>query len=280
MTNSYNNYPAWTNGNFCQVKDLSVSVFDLGLVYADATYDVMAFRNYQGIRVNEHIDRFLNSCKCLRIPIDYTHDQLMNVVAQVHGQTGWPDSIIWLSATRGVPTSGNPRDLLSCQPSVVCYAKPYYKFNGTNQATVCSADTAVRVPDICIDQTHKNFARIDLTRAQWEAIDRGFTTAIVFGTQGYLSEGPGFNVAIVKDNTVLAPRTNCLPGISMLLVEEACCNNNIKFLWADIDKPTVDQCDDMFLTTTVGNVVTVTNYNGRLLSMSSIQQRLIELINN
>jgi hypothetical protein len=66
----------------------------------------------------------------------------------------------------------------------------------------------------------------------------------------------------------------------MLLVKEACCNNNIKFLWADIDKSTVDQCDDMFLTTTVGNVVTVTNYNGRLLSMSSIQQRLIELINN
>jgi branched-chain amino acid aminotransferase len=136
------------------------------------------------------------------------------------------------------------------------------------------------VPDSTVNQQHKNFVRADTTRAQWEAIDQGYTTALLLSTDDFLSEGPGFNAAIVKDNTVLAPRTNCLPGISMLLVEEACKKNNIKFVWADIDEETLTHCDDMFLTTTVGNVVTVTNYNGRDLTMSTIQKTIIDTINN
>lgn len=280
MKQAYHDCPAWHDGQLCQVQDLSVSVLDLGLIWADAAYDVMAFVNHAGVWIDQHVARFLSACDHYRIPIKYTHDQLVAVVTDTHARTGWSDSIIWLSATRGVPESGNPRDLTSCRTQVICYAKPYYQFNGNNQATVCSATTVTRVPDQCIDQAHKNFARVDLTRAQWEAIDRGFTTSIVFGTQGYLSEGPGFNVAIVQDHQVLAPGRNCLPGISMLMVQQACQELGIPFVWADLDRSQVDQCDDMFLTTTVGNLVTVTNYNGRQLAVSHIQQQLIKSINH
>lgn len=269
----YFDYPAWHNGRYCTVQDLKISVLDLGLIHSDATYDVMAFIDNTGLKIVEHIDRFVASCEYWRIPLDYTRQQLIDVVNDIHGRTGWPSSIVWLSVTRGIPQSGNPRDLVNCEPNVMCYAKPYQQFNGTGRATVCLAEQR-RVPDSGVNQLHKNFVWSDLTRAQWEAIDRGFDTAILLSTEGYVTEGPGFNVAIIKDNTVYAPHSNRLPGISMLLVEQTCNENNIKFVWADIDQNTLTTCDDMFLTTTVGNLVTVENYNGRELIPSDIQLEL------
>jgi branched-chain amino acid aminotransferase len=271
--NKYNEYPAWYNGNYCKVQDLNINILDLGLIHCDATYDVMAFIDHAGLKIEQHIDRFMNSCTYWRIKLDYSKQELINIVNTVHKLSNWPSSIIWISATRGIPESGNPRDLVNCNPNIMCYAKPYQQFNGTGRATVCLAEQT-RVPDSGVDQQYKNFVWSDLTRAQWEAIDRGYDTAVLLSTNGFLTEGPGFNVAIVKNNVVHAPRTNRLPGISMLLVEEICKKNNIEFCWSDIDVAMLNACDDMFLTTTVGNLVTVENYNGRELTPSQIQNKL------
>jgi len=269
----YFDYPAWHNGRYCTVRDLNINIMDLGLIHSDATYDVIAFINNQGLKLHEHLERFLTSCKYWRIDLPLSSNQLANIVTQVHQSTGWSDSIIWLSVTRGIPLSGNPRDLMSCDPNLMCYAKPYQQFNGTGKATVCLSQQR-RIPDSGIDQTYKNFVWSDLTRAQWEAIDRGYDTAVLLSTDGYVTEGPGFNVAVVVNGIVHAPRSNRLPGISMRLVEETCKKLGIDFQWSDIDVNMLDNLQDMFLTTTVGNLVTVENYNGRNLQPSDIQRKI------
>lgn len=269
----YFDYPAWHNGRFCTVKDLNISILDLGLIHCDATYDVMAFIDNTGLKIEQHVDRFVGSCDYWRIKLNYSRQELVDMIHKIHSMSGWDSSIVWISVTRGIPKSGNPRDLINCEPNVMCYAKPYQQFNGTGKATVCLSQQQ-RVADSGVNQNYKNFVWSDLTRAQWEAIDRGYDTAILLSTEGYLTEGPGFNVAIVKQDTVYAPRSNRLPGISMLLVEETCKELGINFVWSDIEKPMLDSCDDMFLTTTVGNLVTVENYNGRELTPSDVQRKL------
>lgn len=271
---SYLNSVAWHNGRWCQVRDLTVSILDLGLIHSDATYDVMAFVNNHGLKIDEHVKRFIISCNHWRIPITQTTDQLIDLVTETHQRTGWASSIIWLSATRGIPASGNPRDLVNCVPNLMCYSKPYQLFNGTNRARVCLSQQ-IRVPDLAIDQRHKNFVWSDLTRAQWEAIDRGYDTAVLLSTDGYLTEGPGFNVAIVQDERVRTPRSNRLPGISMRIIEELCNKNHIDFEYADITASDLESCNDMFLTTTIGNLVTVTEFEGRPLIQSQIQKQLL-----
>lgn len=269
-------YPAWWNGNDCQVADLRVSILDLGLIHSDATYDVVAIRNHDACELDQHLDRFIDSCKAWRLPLSYDRTQLSASIMSVHQRTGQKDSLIWTSATRGVPMHGNPRDLLSPRINVMIYAKPWQKFNGTNHATVMEARSVLRVPDVCINQTkNKNFAWYDLTMAQWEAIDNGFDTAVVFGVDGFLSEGPGFNIGIIKDGKILTPARNRLSGISMKKIQQICLDLDMPFIWKDLTRDEVDSCDDMFLSTTVGNIVTVTNYNGRPLETSPTQDALI-----
>jgi branched-chain amino acid aminotransferase len=272
------NNVAWQNGHWCQVKDISVSILDLGLVHADATYDVMSFINHQGFRLSDHIDRFLNSCAHSRISIDRTAAELLNLVTEAHQRSGLKNSIVWISATRGVPATGNTRDFLNCRTNLIVYVKPYQLFNGTNRVTVCVSQQ-LRIPDVYLDQRHKNFVWADLTRAQWEAIDRGFDTAVLLSSDGYLTEGPGFNVGIIENNQVLAPRKNCLGGVSMQHLADCCDQLGIKFAWSDIDQDQLLRCQDMFLTTTIGNIVSVTKFEDRVFDQSPIQKQLINYIN-
>jgi phosphate starvation-inducible protein PhoH len=51
--------------------------------------------------------------------------------------------------------------------------------------------------------------------------------------------------------------------------------HQIDFKYADITQQDLESCDDMFLTTTIGNLVTVTEFNERTLIPSDIQKKLI-----
>ena len=59
-----------------------------------------------------------------------------------------------------------------------------------------------RAPNAAIDQTVKNFNRMDLTKGTFEALDQGADAAVLLSTEGYVAEGPGFNVWIVRGNAL------------------------------------------------------------------------------
>jgi len=270
--------PAWKNNEYCTVKDLSISVLDFGLIHSDATYDVISIKGEGNRRlVDLHIERFIRSCKGWRLPVPYSKKELKEIVFELHERLGC-DALIWLCTTRGTPKSGNPRDLNSCMFNVMAYAKPYYGFNKENEATVCLAKSVIRVPDAAIDQTYKNFAWNDLTKAQWEAIDRGYDTALLLSDKGYLTEGPGFNAFIIFDNVVMTSKTNRLSGITAKLVEEVCRANDIVFQYADITQYDLLRADDMFLTSTAGDIIRVIKYENNEYSESDIQRKIKELL--
>ena len=197
-------FPAWKNGSYCQVRDLTVSILDFGLIHCDATYDVLHVKNGEIQNLKAHIDRFTKCCYQWRIPLKYSDEQLIEVFNQLIWKAPTKDLLLWIGITRGAPTSGNPRDLLSCVPNVFAYVKPYYGFNADNTATVCLAK---QIRNDSFDQRMKNFSWNDLNLAQWEAIDRGYDTCILTDRNGYITEGPGFNVGFIsKDDFCLCSK--------------------------------------------------------------------------
>jgi branched-chain amino acid aminotransferase len=272
------NCPAWRNGKWCEVKDLSVSVLDFGLIHCDATYDVISVKGEGNTRlIDMHIDRFIKSCDGWRIPLMYSKYEIREIITELHNRIS-SDCLIWICTTRGTPNSGNPRDLMSCAPNLMMYAKPYYGFNEKNEATVCLAKSVIRTPDEAINQVYKNFAWNDLTKAQWEATDRGFDTALLLSSSGYLTEGPGFNVCLVWKDCILTPKTNRLSGITVQLIQDICRANEITFLQSNVTEKDLHECSDMFLTSTAGDIIRVTKFEGRELTESKIQKKLRELL--
>jgi len=269
-------YPAWKNGKYCKVKDLTVSVLDFGLIHCDATYDVLAVKNGEIQNFEAHLSRFINSSQGWRIPVEYSDNDIEIVIQTLVSIAPTDDLLVWIGLTRGTPTSGNPRDLDSCKPNLFIYVKPYYGFNKDNTATVCLAK---QLRNTAIDQTMKNFAWNDLNLAQWEAIDRGYDTAVLIDHRGFLTEGPGFNMGIVRDGKVYAPKQNRLEGTVMKLVEQLCVENNVQFSWAAISPEDCLDADAMFLTSTAGNVIAVKCFENKYFNDNEIlkwlQQKLV-----
>ena len=271
------NYPAWQNGNFCQVADLKISILDLGLIHSDATYDVLSIHAARAVMLDQHLDRFENSCQGWRIPLNYDRLQLKNVIGELYRRSGLQDALIWLAITRGIPNSGNPRDLANCATNLMIYIKPYYGFNPGNSCKLCIADN-IRVPNQAINQEFKNWAWQDLTQAQWQALDQGFDTAVLLSQDGYITEGPGFNVGCIIGDKIVAPEHNRLSGVSMQLIQKLCQEHNIKFQFKNITKNEILTADDVFITSTAGHMIPVTQIDRVQIVTGSLQNHMHSLI--
>ena len=272
-----NNFPAWRNGTYCNLSDLSLSILDLGVIHSDATYDVLAVRHGRALQLDAHIDRLIASCQGWRLPLRYTKDELITVISELYHGSGLDSAFVWVAVTRGVPDSGNPRDLTQCDTQVLAYAKPYYGFNAANTATLCLSTTP-RTPDASIDQRYKNWAWQDLTQSQWQALDRGYDSAVLLDHNGYLTEGPGFNVAVVVDNVIHIPQHNVLGGVTMQTVAELCKANHIAYKYCNIDQRQLAAATDMFITSTAGDIVSVTEFESQKFTPSDQQVKLKQLI--
>jgi branched-subunit amino acid aminotransferase/4-amino-4-deoxychorismate lyase len=93
-----------------------------------------------------------------------------------------------------------------------------------------------------------------------------------------LTEGPGFNVAVVIDSVIHIPRQNVLGGITMHLVQQLCDAHGINYKYSDIDAGMLEAATDMFITSTAGDIVPVVEFESQKFSVSPEQYALKKFI--
>ena len=274
MNNS--TFPAWHNGKFCQVGNLSIGVQDLGLLRSYGVYDVISIKNNRALAIDQHITRFLQGCKYYYINVDRTADELVEIVKEINAQVT-EDIHVWLVATRGEPSSYDIRDIIKTPPQLMMVSGPYTSVSPDRAMKLCIARKVCRIPDSSINQAYKNFARQDFTMAQIEATMRGFDNPVLLDHNGMLTEGPQFSMAIIKDGCVLSPARNRLPGITMKLVNTLCQEHGIDFQYCDIDEELLNTADDAFATTTAGGVISIASIDNKQFVETALQQQLRNL---
>ena len=122
-----------------------------------------------------------------------------------------------------------------------------------------------RVPDASVDPTVKNYQWNDLTSGLLEAHDANFDTAVLCDTQGFLTEGPGFNIFLVKDGRVTTSDRGSLHGITRRSVLELCAELGIEAAVEPIPRSALDHADEVFLATTAGGVMPASRIGARIL---------------
>jgi branched-chain amino acid aminotransferase len=120
------------------------------------------------------------------------------------------------------------------------------------------------VPDASVDPTVKNYQWNDLTSGLLEAHDANFDTAVLCDMQGFLTEGPGFNVFLVKDGRVTTPDRGSLHGITRRSVLELCAELGIEAAVEPIPRSALDHADEVFLATTAGGVMPASRIGARI----------------
>jgi branched-chain amino acid aminotransferase len=127
-----------------------------------------------------------------------------------------------------------------------------------------------RIPESSVDATAKNFHWGDLIQARLEAGDRGAQNAILLGHSGYVAEGVGFNVFMVKNNEIKTPEHDCLKGITRLSVIEIARELGISCVETNITADELLSADEVFISSSAGGVFPVTTLDNKLISEGKV----------
>lgn len=259
---------AYIDGEFMPVGEARIPMTHLGYRRSDATYDVVGVRDGNFFRLDEHIARFRASMNALRMSPAENDEDIRTILHRIVALSGLRNAYVAMDCIRALPPAGAPRHSAFAPCYIACYAVPWISLASPEQLErgfhMIIAET-LRISRRSVDPTVKNFHWGDLTRGHFEAYDRGSDIAVLLDEDGFVTEGPGFNVFVVRDGKVITPRNGVLRGITRRSVMELCDDLNIPVSEADITAQQLLEADEIFTSTTAGGIMPVSRINDRIM---------------
>jgi branched-chain amino acid aminotransferase len=267
--NIFANGAAYVRGGFVPIAEASIPVTDWGFTRSDATYDVVHVFQGGFFRLPDHLDRFARSMAARRLAPPEDREQMEAILHRCVGLTGLSDAYVAMVCSRGRPVVPGSRRPADCANHFIAYAVPWIdvipKDVQARGAHLWIASTP-RVPDASVDPTVKNYQWGDLTTGLLEAHDHGFDTAVLCDAEGFVTEGPGFNIFVVRDGAVLTPDRGSLHGITRKSVLELCAELGIPAAVEALPRAVLEEeADEVFAATTAGGIMPVARVGRRIL---------------
>ena len=190
------------------------------------------------------------------------------MLAECVRRSGLREAYVAMDCLRGTPRPGEPRHPSSCRNYLAVFAIPWVWVMPpevqARGAHLIVAKTP-RIRDDCVDPRVKNFHWGDMTRALFEAQDQGAESCVLLDREGFVTEGPGFNVFAVTDGAVATPDRGALEGITRLSVAELCEDLRLPFAARPVTAAELRDADEIFLSTTAGGIMPVSRLDARIL---------------
>lgn len=267
-TSAFAKGAAYVRGRYVPIAEASIPVTDWGFTRSDAVYDVVHVFQNGFFRLDDHLDRFTRSMAKRRLAPPEDRTQIEAALHRCVALAGLADAYVAMVALRGRPRVAGSRRPSDCDNHFIAYALPWVDVipkDVQERGAHLWIASIPRVPDASVDPTVKNYQWSDLTSGLLEAHDHGFDTAILCDAEGFVTEGPGFNIFMVKDGEVVTPDRGSLHGITRKSVLELCESMGIAAKVAAIPRAQIEDADEVFAATTAGGVMPVARIGSRIL---------------
>ena len=273
---------AFMDGQYLPISEAKISVLDWGLLHSDATYDTVHVWNGRFFRLDLHLERFFGGVERLRMTLPYDREQITSILNNCVALSGHKSAYVEVICTRGSsPTfSRDPRE---AENRFIAFAIPFGSVANKEQLErglhVAISET-VRIPPTSVDPAIKNYHWLDLVKGLYDAYDKGAETALIVDTNGYIAEGPGFNVFVAKNGALKTPAFGVLPGITRRTVFDLCGEIGLSVTAADVSRADIKAADEVFITSTAGGIMPVTRIDDTAIGkgqVGSLTRRLMEL---
>lgn len=272
----------YIDGKFYPASEAKISVFDHGLLYGDGVFE--GIRVYDGLvfKLKEHVDRLFDSAKVIKLDIPMTKEEMVNAVVETLRINRIKNGYVRIVVTRGVGDLGlDPR--MCPKPTVIIIADviQIYRTEAKERGLTAIISSVRRDPVDATSHEAKTLNYLNSILAKIEASAAGADEAIMLDHRGFVSEGTGDNIFIVKNGVVYTPpRTaGILPGITRNRVIELCKELGIKLVEKDITVTELYTADEVFVTGTAAEVMPITMINGRPIGdgkLGPVTRRLME----
>lgn len=261
----------YLNGEFVQESQAVISVRDRGFVYGDAVFDTTRTFGGRIFKLSEHLDRFFNSLRYLRMDPPLTKQQFADITMQVL-EANLPmledggDYWVTQRVTRGAP-GGSPTVIVECVPLPFAQRAAYYR-----DGMPVIVPSVRRTPPDAMSPRAKMHNYINLVLATQEVeAQNPDAWPILLDMNGNLCEGPGANIFLVKDGEVLTPREQyVLAGISRETAIDLAHELGVPLREADLDLYDAYTADEAFITSTSFCIVPVSSFNGNTIGSGGV----------
>ena len=256
----------YMNGEYVTEENAIVSVFDHGFLYGDGIFE--GIRAYSGnvFRLKEHIDRLYDSAKSILLNIAMTKEEMMEKVVETVRMNNMQDAYIRLVVSRGKgDLSLNP---VSCKkPEVVIIASTVTLFSAEMHERglkIVTVPTRRNTPD-ALNPKIKSLNYLNNVLVKIEANLAGVSEALMLNAEGYVAEGSGDNLFIIKNGKLYTPPSyvGALEGITRQAIIDIAKKNGYEVLEQPFTRHDVYVADEVFLTGTAAEVIAVSEVDGR-----------------
>ena len=265
----FSNGACFANGDYVPMDQASISVLDWGFNKSDVTYDVVHVWGGAFFRLDRHLDRFERSMQRLRMSIPHGKREIADILTNCVRLSGLRESYVAMLTTRGLPTPGKPRTPSHFTNRFYAYAIPWVDVISPDvqeRGAHLIIASAERIPPQSVDPTVKNYHWGDMISALFEAEDAGADNAVLLDRDGFVTEGPGFNVFMVRDGKVVSPDRGALEGITRGTVFDLCDEIGLPWETRPITADELRAADEIFTTTTAGGLMPAARIDGTILT--------------
>ena len=255
----------WMDGELVEWRDAKIHVLTHTLHYGCGVFEgVRAYDTAQGpaiFRLAEHTERLFNSAKILRMKIPFTQDQInaaQREIIRVNGlKSGYIRPLAWLGSEKmGVAAKENT-------VHVMIAAWPWGAYLGED-----GINRGIRVKTSSYTHHHVN---ITMTQAKAvanytnsilsnrEATDDGYDEALLLDSNGFVCQGSGENVFIIKNGVLYTPDLSggALKGITRESIFQICKDLGIEIVVKRITRDEIYIADEAFFTGTAAEVTPI-----------------------
>ncbi|WP_148861662.1 branched-chain amino acid transaminase [Marinobacter fonticola] len=262
----------WMDGEMVPWRETKVHVLTHTLHYGLGCFEgVRAYNTEKGpaiFRLQEHTDRLFRSAHILNMKLPFTKEQVNEAQRQAVRENGLDEAYIRPMVFLGSEGMGLRADNLKVHLMVAAWSWPSYMAPEARDLGIkvrTSSYTRHHV-NITLCKAKANGNYINSMLALNEAIACGCEEALLLDNEGYVAEGSGENIFILRDGVLHTPElTSCLEGITRQTIFDFCKELNVPVRERRITRDEVYIADEAFFTGTAAEVLPIRELDGRVI---------------
>ena len=211
----------WMNGDFQPFNDTNIHLLSNTLHYGMGVFEgVRAYETKDGgaiFRLSEHTERLFTAASKINITIPFSSDELCQAQVDTMSKNKLTEGYIRPIVFLGNESMGlRSQDSLSVNVAIACWEWPSYMDPEAKKNGISVVKSPFQQYDNPLYSNNKIIGTyVNSIMAVNDAISKGAEEAILMDKNGYISEGSGENLFIVKNSKLITPTTDyCLNGIT------------------------------------------------------------------
>ena len=256
----------WLNGSFQPFNDTNIHLLSHTLHYGLGAFEgVRAYETESGgaiFRLGDHTKRLFDAANKINVTIPYSLEELEAVQKEAMIKNNLKEGYIRPIVFLGSESMGlRAKDLVSVNVAVACWEWPSYMDPEAKKKGISIIKSPYQQYDNPLYSNNKIIGTyINSIMALHDAIAKNADEAILMDKNGFISEGSGENLFIVKDSKLITPKTDfCLNGITRQSVIEIAQDLGIEVQEKDLLFDELVNADEAFFSGTAVEITPITN---------------------